>query len=176
MSQIYALIRLRNMNSETVSAVEAERRRLQVFVRNIVGDNALAEDIVQDTVLACLQEVSQGRNVSCPGAWLMKVARNKALDAVRSAGYSRRTGIEAAWRQDSGENIELHFGMKERIGQVRKVVGELPELQRSAFILRDVLGCDADETASVLGCSGDNARQLLSRARKRIREYLLNNE
>ena len=106
----------------------------------------------------------------------MKVARNKALDAVRSAGYSRRTGIEAAWRQDSGENIELHFGMKERLGQVRKVVGELPELQRSAFILRDVLGYDTDETASVLGCSGDNARQLLSRARKRIREYLLNNE
>ena len=159
------------MNSETVSAVEAERRRLQVFVRNIVGDNALAEDIVQDTVLACLQEVSQGRNVSCPGAWLMKVARNKALDAVRSAGYSRRTGIEAAW-----SNIEMHFGMKERIGQVRKVVRELPEQQRSAFILRDVLGYDADETASVLGCSGDNARQLLSRARKRIREYLLNNE
>ena len=147
-----------------------------VLVRGIVGDGALAEDIVQDAVLAYLQAASGGKNVSCPGAWLMKVARNRALDAVRSAGYSRTSGLEAAWRQDSGENIELHFGMKERIGQVRKVVGELPELQRSAFILRDVLGCDTDETASVLGCSGDNARQLLSRARKRIREYLLNNE
>ena len=66
--------------------------------------------------------------------------------------------------------------MKERIGQVRKVVGELPEQQRSAFILRDVLGYDTDEITEIIGCSGDNVRQLLSRARKRIREYLLNNE
>lgn len=164
------------MNSETVSAVEAERRRLQVFVRNIVGDNALAEDIVQDTVLACLQEVSQGRNVSCPGAWLMKVARNRALDAVRSAGYSRTTGMEAAWKQDSGENIELHLGMREQVAQVRAVVQELPEQQRSAFILRDVLGYETDEIAEIIGCAGDNVRQLLSRARKRIRKYLLENE
>lgn len=164
------------MNSETVSAVEAERRRLQVFVRNIVGDNALAEDIVQDTVLACLQEVSQGRNVSCPGAWLMKVARNKALDAVRSAGYLRRADIGTVQRKESGEDIEMHLGMRERIAQVRKAAMQLPEQQRSAFVLRDVLGYEMEEIASVLGCSADNARQSVSRARKRIREYLLNNE
>ena len=88
-----------------------------VLVRGIVGDGALAEDIVQDAVLAYLQAASGGKNVSCPGAWLMKVARNRALDAVRSAGYSRTTGMEAAWRQDSGENIELHLGMREQVGR-----------------------------------------------------------
>ena len=111
-----------------------------VLVRGIVGDGALAEDIVQDAVLAYLQAASAvlaylqaasgGKNVSCPGAWLMKVARNRALDAVRSAGYSRTTGMEAAWRQDSGENIELHLGMREQVAQVRAVVQELPEQQR----------------------------------------------
>lgn len=147
-----------------------------VLVRGIVGDGALAEDIVQDAVLAYLQAASGGKNVSCPGAWLMKVARNRALDAVRSAGYSRTSGLEAAWKQDSGENIELHLGMRERVAQVRAVVQELPEQQRSAFILRDVLGYETDEIAEIIGCAGDNVRQLLSRARKRIRKYLLENE
>lgn len=147
-----------------------------VLVRGIVGDGALAEDIVQDAVLAYLQAASDGKNVSCPGAWLMKVARNRALDAVRSAGYSRTTGMEAVWKQDSGENIELHLGMREQVAQVRAVVQELPEQQRSAFILRDVLGYETDEIAEIIGCAGDNVRQLLSRARKRIRKYLLENE
>lgn len=164
------------MNSESASAVEAVRGQLQVFVTNIVGDTVLAEDIVQDAVLAYLRTVSEGKDVSCPGAWLMKAARNRALDAVRSAGFSRKVELDAAWRWDSGENPELHLSMKDRIGQVRKVVRGLPEQQRTAFILRDVLGYEMEEIASVLGCSADNARQSVSRARKRIREYLLNNE
>lgn len=173
MSQIHVLIRLSDMSLDITSEVEANRRRLYVFVRNIVGDSDLAEDIVQDTILTCLKAVSEGKNVSCPGAWLMKVARNRALDAVRSAGYSRRTGIEAVGWRDSGENIELRVDLKDEVGRVREIVRELPEQQRSAFILRDILGYEMDEIASVIGCSGDNARKLLSRARGRIREYLL---
>lgn len=164
------------MNSESASAVEAVRGQLQVFVTNMVGDTVLAEDIVQDAVLAYLRTVSEGKDVSCPGAWLMKVARNKALDAVRSAGYLRRADIGTVQRKESGEDIEMHLGMRERIAQVRKAAMQLPEQQRSAFVLRDVLGYEMEEIASVLGCSADNARQSVSRARKRIREYLLNNE
>ena len=164
------------MNSESVSAVEAVRGQLQVFVTNIVGDTVLAEDIVQDAVLAYLRTVSEGNDVSCPGAWLMKAARNRALDAVRSAGYLRRADIGTVQRKESGEDIEMHLGMRERIAQVRKAAMQLPEQQRSAFVLRDVLGYEMEEIASVLGCSADNARQSVSRARKRIREYLLHNE
>ena len=164
------------MNSESASAVEAVRGQLQVFVTNIVGDTVLAEDIVQDAVLAYLRTVSEGKGVGCPGAWLMKVARNKALDAVRSAGYLRRADIGTVQRKESGEDIEMHLGMRERIAQVRKAAMQLPEQQRSAFVLRDVLGYEMEEIASVLGCSADNARQSVSRARKRIREYLLHNE
>ena len=164
------------MHSESASAVESSRGQLQVFVSNIVGDSVLAEDIVQDAVLAYLRTVSEGKNVSCPGAWLMKAARNWALDAVRSAGYLRRADIGTVQRKESGEDIEMHLGMRERIAQVRKAAMQLPEQQRSAFVLRDVLGYEMEEIASVLGCSADNARQSVSRARKRIREYLLNNE
>lgn len=156
--------------------MEAVRGQLQVFVTNIVGDTVLAEDIVQDAVLAYLRTVSEGKGVGSPGAWLMKVARNKALDAVRSAGYLRRADIGTVQRKESGEDIEMHLGMRERIAQVRKAAMQLPEQQRSAFVLRDVLGYEMEEIASVLGCSADNARQSVSRARKRIREYLLNNE
>lgn len=73
------------MNSEFASVVEGSRGRLLMPVRNIVGDNALAEDIVQDTVRAGLQTVNEGKRASCPEAWLMKAVRKKALYAVRSA-------------------------------------------------------------------------------------------
>lgn len=157
--------------------MEGSRLRLQVLVRNIVKDNALAEDIVQDAILAGLQAVREGKSISSPEAWLMRVARNKALDAVRSTGYSKAAPLEAVSRQEGATNLELHLGMRERIKQVREVVQEqLPEQQRSAFILRDVLGYGMDEIASVLCVNESNARQLVSRARKKIREYLLENE
>lgn len=138
------------MNSEFTSAVEGNRRRMLVLVRGIVGDGALAEDIVQDAVLAYLQAASGGKNVSCPGAWLMKVARNRALDAVRSAGYSRTSGLEAAWRQDSGENIELHLGMRERAAA--GVAAADGRMSRRRRVLRTVVSVTA--AAAVLAGAG----------------------
>lgn len=176
MSQNPTLIRLGNMNPEFASAMEGSRRRLLVLVRNIVGDDALAEDIVQDTILIGLRTVSEGNKVSCPEAWLMRVARNRALDTVRSAGFSRSVALEAAWRQDSGESLEVQVGMKDRVRQVKEVVRSLPESQRTVFILRDVLEYDMKDIAEVLGMGEANVRQQLSRTRKKIREYLINNE
>ena len=106
----------------------------------------------------------------------MKEDRSRAAGAGRSAGCSRTAGLDAAWRQERGEDSELRWGMRRQVAQVGAVVRELPERQRAAFILRDVLGYETDEIAEIIGCAGDNVRQLLSRARKRIRKYLLENE
>lgn len=164
------------MNTEFITEIEGYRGRMRVLVRSIVGDDALAQDIVQDSVLAYLQAVSGGAEIVSPGAWLMRVARNRALDSVRSVGFSRASVLESAWRHDSGVDVENDLNMRERVGQVYSVVRQLPEQQRSVFILRDVLGYEMEEISDITGCGTDNVRQMLSRARKRIREYLMKNE
>lgn len=164
------------MNSEFARTVEGSRSRLLAFVRHIVCDNAVAEDIVQDAVFAALKTMEGGTHIVNPEAWLLKVARNKALDTVRSAGFSRSLPMDAARMHESCSDPERHLGMKDRIRQVEKVVETLPELQRTAFVLRDVLGYPMEEMVEVLDCSPENARQLVSRARKAIRKYLLENE
>ena len=168
------LIRLYCMR-EFTRALEECRDRLYVLVRNIVGDSVLAEDIVQDAVLAGLQALADGGRIRNVDAWLMKVARNKALDAVRSVGYRRNEPLETAVRKENGETPERIVDISGRIGMVRKATEEMPELQRTVFVLRDVLGYEFSEIAVIVGCGEANVRQLLSRARKHIREYLLNN-
>lgn len=164
------------MNPEFTSAMGGCRRRMLLLVRNIVRDNALAEDIVQDAMLAGLQAENDGKHIDSPEAWLMKVARNKALDMLRSAGYSNTAPLEAAERNAGGQSPEATAGTMDRIRQVKEIAAELPEQQRTAFVLRDILGYRTDEIASVLDCGEDNVRQLISRARKRIRKFLLENE
>lgn len=65
---------------------------------------------------------------------------------------------------------------RDRVAQVRKIVRGLPEQQRSVFILRDIMEYDMGDIALILDIREANVRQLLSRARRKIREYLLNNE
>lgn len=160
---------------EFTRALEECRERLYVLVRNIVGDSVLAEDIVQDAVLAGLQALADGGRIRNVDAWLMKVARNKALDAVRSVVYRRNEPLETAVRKENGETPERIVDISGRIGMVRKATEEMPELQRTVFVLRDVLGYEFSEIAVIVGCGEANVRQLLSRSRKHIREYLLNN-
>ena len=105
-----------------------------------------------------------------------KTTLMRLLATLSRPDAGRASVLESAWRHDSGVDVEKDLNMRERVGQVYSVVRQLPEQQRSVFILRDVLGYEMEEISDITGCGTDNVRQMLSRARKRIREYLMKNE
>ncbi len=160
--------------------------RLLGYVHSIVGtDDAAAEDIFQEAFVRLFRErtriaASDGatepiRNV---GGWLFRVARNLALNHIRSQRYL--TSLPSSYDEHLLVTVEeAHadtFGRAVTDDQlmtaVNQVVETLPAALREVFILREVNGMSYQETAEIIGCTEEAARMRLSRARSAIRRAL----
>ena len=85
--------------------VRAHAGRLATALMRITGDFAMAEDLVQDAVLAALQRWPVDGVPDRPDAWLFKVARNRGLDALRRQSTYRAKLAELRWPvQSTGDD------------------------------------------------------------------------
>ena len=164
------------------------RRALHVHCYRMVGSFSDAEDLVQDT----LERAWKARDSFASGGevgmrrWLYRIATNACLDFLKSA--SRRVQSDAAgsiaevpWLQpypdrlldelpaDDATSPDAAVANKETIalGSLA-LIQLLPPPQRAVFVLREVLGWSAAETASLLEVSVAAANSALQRARETI--------
>ena len=151
------------------AALLAESGWVRALARRLVGDDELAEEIVQDTCVAALER----RPSSEHGlrAWLAVVTRNLALRARRRAAVRRSVERVAARAEaTSGGQEEV-----ERMQLQRWLAGAilaLDEPARSAVILRHLDGCSARQIARRQGCTEAAARQRIARGLCELRERL----
>ena len=77
----------------------------------VLGDFALAEEAVQDAVVAALEHWPVEGIPARPGAWLFTVARRRALDSLRRAGRYREKLTQMDWHavQETDERLRLVF-------------------------------------------------------------------
>jgi sigma-70-like protein len=100
------------------------------------------------------------------GPWLHRIAHNTAIDSLRR--------MDSHWEEldDRMDGVEPTHAAAERRARFHSVMsnmGELPERQRRALVLRELEGRSYDEIATTLGVTGDGVRQLLNRARNSMR-------
>ncbi|GAA4992495.1 sigma-70 family RNA polymerase sigma factor [Kineococcus glutinatus] len=151
---------------------EAERPRLRAIASRLLGSPADAEDAVQETWLRLQRVDADG--IENLEAWLTTVVSRVSLDVLRAARRAReRSWLVEAW---PGEPVagtgdpEAEAARSEQVGIALLVVLEtLSPAERLAFVLHDVFGRPFGEVAEVLQRSPDAARQLASRARRRVR-------
>lgn len=133
-------------------------------------DQALAEDLLQQTFL----KIHRQRGHFIPGApvtpWAFRIAENLTKDAWRKR--QRRAGH--AWRLRAPEHAaageeELVIA-KQTASQIEARLLELPATQRRAFELRRFDGLSLRETAQVCGTTVAAVKQLLHRAQVALRE------
>lgn len=158
----------------TAATFEAERTRLTGVAYRMLGRWSEAEDAVQDAYLRW-QAAEHGK-IETPAAWLTTVIVRLCLDRLRRAKASREVYVgpwlpepvltpEGGERRDEAkENFadDLSLGLMvvlERLG---------PE-ERAAFILREAFDSSYGDIASMLGKNEAAVRQLVSRARDRVR-------
>ncbi len=154
------------------------------FVLRLVPDPALAEELTQDAFLRAYQARGQFRGDAPERRWLLRIARNVALDYLRSP---RARDASVAALEDDGETkgteAPIASGQPEpdveqavRRGQmsecVRDFVQTLPETLRRPLLLHDVEGLTNVEVARALGCSLEAAKMRLHRARARLRAMM----
>lgn len=152
------------------------RPMVRAYLRGLVLDRGLAEDLTQETILAAFQSLAGFERGGNFGAWLRGIARNKAKDSRRAA--ARRPLIVDSRIIEGMEEVyglfdapqPSHGKWEDRLHVVRECVGKLSGTLRQTVILTYEQGCSLKETAGALDCSFAAVGQRLSRAREMIRK------
>ncbi len=161
------------MESTEISPVEAmwERysRRLLDFIRSRVGDEAEAEDILQEVFIRVHRALCCQAEWNRPDAWIYQIARNLIVDH-----YRRRRGLaeipESLPAEPDAPEMDAH---EELATSLKELVDTLPELYRQALLLSEYQGLSQAEVAQRLGISLSGAKSRVQRARQKLREMLL---
>ena len=139
---------------------------VQRFVNSLVKDHHEAEDITQNIFAKLMSSIVKYEPRDVPfAAWIMRVARNAALDHLRA---KRPLPAEEVRVADSGQaQVALDRGR-----QLRHALEELPEDQREVLILRHIAGLSPVEIADQLHKSESSVHGLHHRGRRTLRAKL----
>jgi RNA polymerase sigma factor (sigma-70 family) len=151
---------------------ECERPRLRAVAYRLLGSLSDTDDAVQESWLHLSR--SDSRSVTHLGRWLTTVVARVCLDMLRSRAARREELLEGHLpdpiiSRAEGMDPEHEVLLAESIGLALQVVLEtLEPAERLAFVLHDVFAVPFDEIAPLVGRSPIAARQLASRARRRV--------
>ncbi|MFI0742843.1 RNA polymerase sigma factor SigJ [Streptomyces sp. NPDC021100] len=153
---------------------EEHRSHLRAVAYRMLGSLAEAEDAVQETWLR-LSRVDAGE-VANLGGWLTTVVGRVCLDMLRSRTARREEPMEERLRLPDpvvsaadGVDPEQEALLADSLGLALLVVLEsLAPAERLAFVLHDMFAVPFDEIGPVVGRTPAAARQLASRARRRV--------
>lgn len=135
---------------------------LNRYVNSFVRDPHEAEDIVQNVFTKLITAIGKYEEQSAPfTAWILRVARNAALDHVRAR---RAIPTEEVRIADNGQS-EVRL---ERGRDLRHALDELPDDQREVLVLRHVVGLSPVEIADTLGKSESSIHGLHHRGRRSL--------
>lgn len=151
---------------------EEQRRHLQAVAYRMLGSLSDAEDAVQETWL----RVSRADNsaVQNLGGWMTTIVGRICLDHLRARASRREEMVgtdipESAAERVADSDPESEALLAGSLGSALLVVLDtLAPAERLAFVLHDIFGVPFDEIARILGRNPAAARQLASRARRRV--------
>jgi RNA polymerase sigma-70 factor, ECF subfamily len=151
--------------------VEAYRPRLLWYVRGMVRDRQLAEEVVQEVFLSVYMHLSDFSEDGLFTSWLYRLARNKGLDAVRSAEC--RPKIDHLHDVDSlGSGLPADTENDRMVAAIWRAVAELDESLKRPLLLRDVTGLSYKEIGDTLQISLGMVKWRIYRARELVQQAL----
>jgi RNA polymerase sigma factor (sigma-70 family) len=152
---------------------EAQRGRLRAVAYRMLGSLSEADDAVQETWLRL--DRSDTRDVASLGGWLTTVVGRVCLDMLRARTSRGEVPLERLPDPvvSSGERVDPEHEalLADSVGLALLVVLDtLQPAERIAFVLHDAFGVPFDQIANLVERSPAAARQLASRARRRVRQ------
>jgi RNA polymerase sigma-70 factor (ECF subfamily) len=150
---------------------EAQRTHLRSVAYRMLGSQAEADDAVQEAWFRLRR--SDAGEVANLGGWLTTVVARLCLDMLRSRAAKREEPIDGHVPDplvEPWDNQPEHQAvLADSVGLALLVVLELlPPAERLAFVLHDMFGVPFEEIAAIVDRSPAAARQLASRARRRV--------
>jgi RNA polymerase sigma-70 factor (ECF subfamily) len=146
------------------------------FSARIVGDDEMAEDVVQDVVIKMWDKRENRHEYKNLEAYCMQMTKNLSIDKTRAKSFQNISLDLAAEQIQDSQNPYQQTAQNDTFSQVHKLMQTLPEKQRMVMQLRDIEGMEYKEIAEALELPLNQVKVNLFRARKSIRTQLLNIE
>jgi len=144
------------------------------YLRRHVRDHAVADDILQETLVRIARGLDSFAGRANIRPWAVSIARRAAADHLREARRTPDTVElnEETQLPDPARSVDELAAVNEMNTCVREVIGNLPDEYRAALLLHDLEGLSVDETARKCGCSLPTAKIRIHRARRRLKTTL----
>lgn len=174
------------LNGDEASAralIQRYNRRLYRVARSVVGDDAEAEDVLQDAYVRAFSALASFRGESSLATWLTRIVVNEALQRLRQ----RKTRpLDARVSRDMPEvaeiipfpvhasltDPEIAMAQRELRALVERAIDGLPQEFRTVLVARTIEGMSTEETADALGLKAETVKTRLHRARQMLRAAL----
>jgi RNA polymerase sigma factor (sigma-70 family) len=162
----------RDRQAELLAEAGELRPELHRYCARLMGSVIDGEDVVQDTLARALVALQDMEEMPPLRPWLFRIAHNRAFDLLRGRAVRMTEPIEAAADvadQANPDPVEMLM-RQEAVKTAVSRFAELPILQRSVVILKDVLDQQLSEIAALLDLTVDAVKGHLARGRARLRE------
>jgi RNA polymerase sigma factor (sigma-70 family) len=148
-------------------------KKLLRFATQFLKDEDEAKDAVQDVFLKLWQKRDELEKVENIEAFAMRMTRNRCLDVIRATKTIPINAETDRKMKEETVDVHKHVEFTESANQIKKLINQLPDLQRTVMYLRDIEQLSYDEIAETTELQLNAIRVNLSRARKKVRDEFL---
>jgi RNA polymerase sigma factor (sigma-70 family) len=149
--------------------VERYQSRLLGFCRQMLGSTEDAEDVLQEVFVAAYNAMVADERPIAVRPWLYRIARNRCLNHLRKPTADGQDTMDTHPHMN-GVTTHERVQNREEFRSLLEDVGELPETQRSALLLREIDAMSYEEIAKAMDTTVPGVKSLLVRARIALAE------
>ncbi len=161
------------------TALEKEKPALTRYIRAVVKNESIADDLTQETMLLAFRGSLGLKDSASFVPWLFRIAINVCRDYFRKQKGTREQ-LLSNWisiepqdlRDENAPQLDKVMECSEMSECVQRFFADLPDSYRTVIIMHDLEGMTNPEIADMLEISLDTAKIRLHRARKRLRTIL----
>ncbi len=143
------------------------------LAKRLLVSHEEAEDATQEVLMKLWSKNDQMQQYKNVEAFAMTMTKNYCLDKLKSKQASNLKLVHSNY-EDSKVSLQRQIELEDSIDWMHKIIETLPEQQKMVIQLRDIEQYDYDEIAEMLDMKPTAVRVALSRARKEVRQQLLN--
>lgn len=148
-------------------------KKLLRFATLFLKDEDGAKDVVQDVFLKLWQMRDALDTIENIEAFAMRMTRNRCLDVIRANKTVQLDAETHRLLQYETPDVHLKVELSEAAMQIKMLIDELPDVQRTVMQLREMEQLEYDEIVELTGLNANAIRVNLSRARKKVRDEFL---
>jgi RNA polymerase sigma factor (sigma-70 family) len=151
--------------------------RIVAYVRGIVSDHAVADDIVQDVLISAYRSLLASDREIAFRPWVYEIAKNACIDQLRRARRASEVSIHSEDFGDRDEarlaaavgSIHAEVSRRQKLESLKMAFNELPQRHHDILVMRELEGLSCDKIGSRIGLSRSAVQSMLFRARKRLK-------